>query len=71
MQVFVAMPEAPETGDLKKLDAGDATSLERLTIKVGSKLFGDRVQFVKAGASVAEALQADSKMSRQNTSEPN
>ena len=61
------MPEAPETGNLKQLDAGDATSMDRLTIKVGSKLFGDRVQFVKAGDNIAEALEADSKMARQNT----
>lgn len=62
-------PESSEALDLKKLDAGDATSLERLTIKVGSKLFGDRVQFVSAGPEVAEALLANSRMARQDTSE--
>lgn len=46
-KVFIEIPKQDQTFDMSGLDAGDVQSVEKLTIKVGPKLFGDRVQFVK------------------------
>ena len=46
-KVFIEIPKKDQTFDMSGLDAGDVQSVEKLTIKVGPKLFGDRVQFIE------------------------
>ena len=46
-KVFIEIPNQDQSFDMSQLDAGDVQSVEKLTIKVGPKLFGDRVQFIQ------------------------
>ena len=46
-KVFVEIPKNDQTFDTSELDGGDVLSVEKLTIKVGPKLFGDRVKFIQ------------------------
>ena len=46
-KVYIEIPKQDHTFDMSGLDGGDVQSVERLTIKVGPKLFGDRVQFIE------------------------
>lgn len=46
-KVFIEIPKKDQTFDMSGLDGGDVQSVEKLTIKVGPKLFGDRVQFIQ------------------------
>lgn len=46
-KVFIEIPKTDQTFDMSGLDSGDVQSVEKLTIKVGPKLFGDRVQFIQ------------------------
>ena len=46
-KVYIEIPKQDQTFDMSGLDTGDVQSVEKLTVKVGPKLFGERVQFVK------------------------
>lgn len=46
-KVYIEIPKNDQSFDTSDLDGGDVQSVEKLTIKVGPKLFGDRVQFVQ------------------------
>lgn len=46
-KVFIEIPKTDQSFDTSELDSGDVQSVEKLTIKVGPKLFGDRVQFIQ------------------------
>ncbi|KAL3157983.1 hypothetical protein ABBQ32_012382 [Trebouxia sp. C0010 RCD-2024] len=55
-KVFIEIPKKDQTFDMSGLDAGDVQSVEKLTIKVGPKLFGDRVQFIEEQEHLADVV---------------
>ena len=57
-KVFIEIPKTDQTFDMSGLDAGDVQSVEKLTIKVGPKLFGDRVQFIEEQEHLDDVVKA-------------
>lgn len=55
-KVFIEIPKQDQGFDMSNLDSGDVMSVEKLTIKVGPKLFGDRVQFLKEQAHLDDVV---------------
>jgi hypothetical protein len=57
-KVFIEVPKQLNALDINELDAGDAQSIDRLTVKVSPKLFGDRVQFMSEGDDLTKVVNA-------------
>ena len=57
-KVFIEILKNGQTFDMSGLDAGDVQSVEKLTIKIGPKLFGDRVQFIQEQEHLADVVKA-------------
>lgn len=57
-KVFIEILKTDQTFDMSGLDAGDVQSVEKLTIKIGPKLFGDRVQFIQEQEHLADVVKA-------------
>ena len=57
-KVFIEIPKQDQAFDMSGLDSGDVMSVEKLTIKVGPKLFGDRVQFIKEQEHLGDVVKA-------------
>ncbi|KAA6420901.1 MAG: Sucrose-phosphate synthase [Trebouxia sp. A1-2] len=57
-KVFIEIPKQDQAFDMSGLDSGDIMSVEKLTIKVGPKLFGDRVQFIQEQEHLDDVVKA-------------
>lgn len=57
-KVFIEIPKQDQAFDMSGLDSGDVMSVEKLTIKVGPKLFGNRVQFIKEQEHLGDVVKA-------------